>query len=66
MCGGVSRSILATHSVVKNKQITGAAIDVFDIEPLPPPRPFRILHNVLARPHIGHVSLFIWHFAFTC
>jgi len=43
-------------SVLKNKQIAGAAIDVFDIEPLPPDHPFRTLDNVLATPHIGYVS----------
>jgi phosphoglycerate dehydrogenase-like enzyme len=37
-------------------QIAGAAIDVFDIEPLPPSHPFRTLNNVLATPHIGYVS----------
>src|SRR5216683_4761890 len=46
----------ALISVLKNKQITGAAIDVFDIEPLPPSHPFRTLDNVLATPHIGYVS----------
>jgi phosphoglycerate dehydrogenase-like enzyme len=42
--------------VLKNKQIAGAAIDVFDLEPLPPSHPFRTLYNVLATPHIGYVS----------
>src|SRR5580765_1648345 len=46
----------ALSAVLKNKQIAGAAIDVFDIEPLPPSHPFRRLNNVLATPHIGYVS----------
>jgi phosphoglycerate dehydrogenase-like enzyme len=46
----------ALISVLKNKRIAGAAIDVFDIEPLPQDHPFRTLDNVLATPHIGYVS----------
>ena len=41
---------------LRNRQIAGAAIDVFDIEPLPASHPFRTLDNVLATPHIGYVS----------
>jgi phosphoglycerate dehydrogenase-like enzyme len=36
--------------------IAGAAIDVFEEEPLPAQHPFRSLDNVLATPHIGYVS----------
>jgi phosphoglycerate dehydrogenase-like enzyme len=46
----------ALISVLRNKRIAGAAIDVFDIEPLPASHPFRTLDNVLATPHIGYVS----------
>src|SRR6266436_1605213 len=46
----------ALISVLRNKQIAGAAIDVFDIEPLPPSHPFRTLDNVPATPHLGYVS----------
>jgi phosphoglycerate dehydrogenase-like enzyme len=46
----------ALISVLKSKKIAGAAIDVFDVEPLPPDHPFRALDNVLATPQIAYVS----------
>ncbi|MFZ0128106.1 MAG: D-2-hydroxyacid dehydrogenase family protein [Candidatus Dormiibacterota bacterium] len=36
--------------------IAGAAIDVYDIEPLPPGHELRRLDNVILTPHIGYVS----------
>src|ERR1700756_3940725 len=41
---------------LKAQKIAGAAIDVFDQEPLPLDHPFRTLGNLLATPHIGYVS----------
>jgi phosphoglycerate dehydrogenase-like enzyme len=37
-------------------KIAGAAIDVYDIEPLPLDHPFRKIDRLLATPHIGYVS----------
>jgi phosphoglycerate dehydrogenase-like enzyme len=38
------------------RKIAGAAIDLFDQEPLPPNHPFWTMAKALATPHIGYVS----------
>jgi phosphoglycerate dehydrogenase-like enzyme len=44
----------ALIEILSDKKIAGAAIDVFDQEPLPGEHPFRQLPNVLATPHLGY------------
>jgi phosphoglycerate dehydrogenase-like enzyme len=46
----------ALVDVLKRKAIGGAALDVFDTEPLPPDHPLRTLPNALVTPHIGFVT----------
>jgi phosphoglycerate dehydrogenase-like enzyme len=41
---------------LESGQIAGAAIDVYDTEPLPADHPYRRIANLLATPHIGYVS----------
>jgi phosphoglycerate dehydrogenase-like enzyme len=43
-------------AALKDKKITGAAIDVFDQEPLALDHPLRARQNLPATPHIGYVS----------
>ncbi|TFH80441.1 MULTISPECIES: D-2-hydroxyacid dehydrogenase family protein [Pseudomonas] len=46
----------ALIKALQKQRIGGAALDVFDEEPLPALHPFRTLDNVLATPHVGYVS----------
>jgi phosphoglycerate dehydrogenase-like enzyme len=42
--------------ILRDRKIRGAALDVFDTEPLERDHPFRKMDNVLATPHIGYVT----------
>jgi phosphoglycerate dehydrogenase-like enzyme len=46
----------ALVDAVISGRIAGAAVDVFETEPLPAGHPFRDFPNVLATPHIGYVT----------
>jgi phosphoglycerate dehydrogenase-like enzyme len=46
----------ALIKALQKQQLGGAALDVFEHEPLPAHHPFRTLDTVLATPHVGYVS----------
>ena len=46
----------ALIDALQRKAIGGAALDVFDVEPLPAGHPFLTLDNTLITPHVGYVT----------
>ena len=46
----------ALISALRARRIAGAGLDVYDIEPLPPDHPLRLLPNVTLSPHLGYVT----------
>lgn len=47
----------ALHQALINKDITGAALDVFKEEPINPDSPLLKLDNIILTPHIGSASV---------
>ncbi len=50
----------ALIDALRNRRIGGAALDVFDTEPLPPDSPLWDLPNILITPHSGAMTSRIW------
>jgi D-3-phosphoglycerate dehydrogenase len=46
----------AVEAALKAKKIAGAAIDVYNEEPVPIEHPFRYLDNIVITPHLGYVT----------
>jgi phosphoglycerate dehydrogenase-like enzyme len=46
----------ALVSALERRAIGGAALDTFDVEPLPADHPFLALDNTLITPHVGYVT----------
>lgn len=46
----------ALVEVLRRKEIGGAALDVFEVEPLPADHPLRTLDNTVLTPHLGYVT----------
>lgn len=51
----------ALIAALRERRIAGAALDVYDVEPLPRDHPFLTLENVVLSPHMGYVTHEAYH-----
>lgn len=52
---------VALVDAVQSKRIAGAAMDVFEKEPVPPDHPLLRLENTVVTPHLGYVTMTAYH-----
>jgi phosphoglycerate dehydrogenase-like enzyme len=55
----------ALVTALRERWIAGAALDVYDLEPLPPVHPLRSLDNVVLSPHMGYATHEAFHLLFS-
>jgi phosphoglycerate dehydrogenase-like enzyme len=55
----------ALLNALRERRIAGAALDVYDVEPLPLDHPLRSMPNTLLLPHIGYVTTDVYRLWFT-
>ncbi len=56
----------ALIAALEGRRIAGAALDVYDTEPLPADHPLRRLDNVVLTPHLGYVTAENYRLAYAC
>jgi phosphoglycerate dehydrogenase-like enzyme len=54
----------ALVTALRERRIAGAALDVYNVEPLPAGHPFLALENVVLTPHLGYVTEEAYHVFF--
>ena len=54
----------ALLAALRENRIAGAALDVYEVEPLPTGHPFRSCENVVLSPHMGFVTREAYHLFF--
>ncbi len=55
----------ALLDALRERRIAGAALDVYDVEPLPVDHPLRSMPNTLLLPHIGYVTTDVYRLWYT-
>ena len=55
----------ALVAALREKRIAGAALDVYDVEPLPETHPLRFCENAVLTPHMGFVTSEAYHLFFS-